>query len=144
MDISSDKLIDFIALNDPKHENEILLQFINNISVKELFLFCMELFHKICIVKYGSSDGKVDLTNWNFQTIEYINKYFKSFGMYINIEILAPISDNINKLNYYKSRSYDCYPITNNTKISDLYYSMYSNDTNNWFIINFNFLKYML
>jgi len=137
--ITVDDLIFNLLTNEPKQENEIQLQFINDISIKELFEFCMEFFNELCKYKYGDANGKVDISTWNESTINHIKAYYKSFGMNINILFLEPTRQNYNTIKFYESREYKKYPITHNTKLQDLYYVMFHQSTNKYYIINFNF-----
>lgn len=139
--IEIDELIQTLITNKPKKENEIQLQFIDDIGVKELFEFCMELFNELCKYKYGDPNGKVDISTWTESTINTIKLYYLSFGMNINIMFLEPTRQNYNKIKFYESRKYSNYPITHNTKLNDLYYVMFHQFTNRYYIINFEFIN---
>jgi len=139
--ITSDDLIEKIIKEEPKHEREIQLEFINNISTKELFSFCMEFFHTLSKYKYSEPNGTVDISKWSLNTISYIKEYYNSFGLDINITILEPTQNNRNLIQFYQSRSFSKYPFTHNTKLKDVYYTLYHNNTNKYYIINFDYLN---
>lgn len=141
MSITSDKLIETIITQEPKGPGEIKIEFINSISVKELFMFCMELFNEISKNKYGDAYGCVDISMWSYNTIEHINKYYNSINLKMEIKILENIPSNVQQLFFYKARSYNKYPITHNTKLTDLYYILYHPNTNNNYIISFGYLS---
>ena len=141
MSITSDKLIETIITQEPKGPGEIKLEFINSISVKELFMFCMELFNELSKHKYGNAKGCVDISMWSYSTIEYLNKYYNSISLKMEIKILENIPSNLQQLLFYKARSYDKYPITHNTRLTDIYYTLYHPNTNNNYIINFGYLS---
>lgn len=140
MSITSDKLIETLITQEPKLLGEINVEFINSISVKELFMFCMEFFNELSKYKYGNENGQVDISMWSFDTIEYINKYYKSIGLKINIKILENVVSNNTLLQFYRARTYNKYPITHNTKLKDLYYILYHPNTNNNYVICFDYL----
>jgi len=141
MSITSDKLIETLITQEPKGPGEIKLEFINTISVKELFEFCMELFNEISKYKYGNSSGQVDISMWSLDTIAYINKYYNSIELNMEIKIYENITSNLQSIQFYKSRTYNKYPITHNTKLQDLYYTLYHQNTNNYYIINFSYME---
>jgi hypothetical protein len=141
MSITSDKLIETIITQEPKGPGEIKLEFINSISVKELFMFCMELFNELSKYKYGNADGCVDISMWSYNTIEHLNKYYNSISLKMEIKILENTPSNLQQLLFYKARSYDKYPITHNTILTDIYYTLYHPITNNNYIINFGYLS---
>ena len=140
MSITSDKLIESLITQEPKEPHEIKLEFINNITVKELFSFCMELFNELSKYKYGNSEGKVDISMWSLDTITHINKYYNSIGLNMDIKIFENITENLSNIQYYKARTYNKYPITHNTNLQDLYYTLYHTNTNKYYIINFSYL----
>jgi hypothetical protein len=141
MSITSDKLIETIITQEPKGPGEIKLQFINEIGMKELFSFCMELFNSLSKHKYGNEEGRVDISTWDFKTIEYINKYFNSIEINMEIKIFENVVSNLKYIQYYKSRSYYNYPVTHNTKLEDLYYTLYNPNMNNYYIISFSYMS---
>jgi hypothetical protein len=138
--VYSDNLIDDIIRNDPKEPRSLLFQFINNISVMELFMFCMEFFLKISKEKYSNENNVIDISEWTLDIINEINEYYNSFCIKINIIILESTEQNINELQIYENKRYDKIVINNNTKLSELYYILHYNKNNTNYIINFDFL----
>lgn len=141
--VTVEELIENIITLEPKNPHEVQLQFMNQISIKELFMFCMQFFNELSKYKYGDTNGNVDITTWSMDTIDYINKYYKSFGMKIDIKILEPTIENYHNIKFYEGRQYNKYPITHNTKLSDLYYVMNHKSNNMYYVISFDYLRKM-
>lgn len=135
-----DDFINVIITDDAKPRNTVQLSFINDIEPMDLFTFCMQFFDSLCKYKYGDSNGKVDISTWSLGVIKSIQDYYNSFGMNINIIMLEPNSKNYAKIKYYESRNYKNYTITSTTKLEDIYYVMYHNSTNMYYVINFNYI----
>lgn len=139
-EIYSDILINNIINNEPQPPLSIVLQFINDITVKDLFIFCMELFTKLTKKRYSDENNKVNISEWTTDTIKEIDKYYNSFSLQMNIIILESTIQNYNNIIYYKNTTYDKIDITNNTKLPDLHYTLYHNLNNTYYIISFDFI----
>jgi hypothetical protein len=110
MSITSDKLIETLITQEPKGPGEIKLEFINTISVKELFSFCMELFNEISKYKYGNSSGQVDISTWSLDTIAHITSltfliWCNYLYRYYHYILLHSVKNCFSQYNYKKIRN---------------------------------------
>jgi hypothetical protein len=119
--INIEDLIEKIINNAPSPVKTYNLVFEDFNGVKNIFEFCMEVFTKLSVTRFGNADGKVDISTWTDNTIQTIADYFASFGFRFNIIITKPDDPN---MHIYNSMRHDVITITPETHLSSIMYML--------------------
>ncbi len=135
IDINIEDLIEQIINNPPQPPKYHNLVFEDFSGVKHIFEFCMEVFTKLSVAKFGNGAGKVDVSKWTDKTIQSIGEYFASFGFKFNIIITEPNDPN---MNIYNSMRHDVISYTTNTQLNSIVYIL--NQTSRVYIISFDYI----
>lgn len=117
-----------LIISEPKEKNTYNLEFIEEIGLKELFELLLDLFTKICKLNYSNDKNIVDLKRLKKNEINYINKYFESFGFNININIYDYNIIDFDTQTYLLNNKYDNYSINKKTKLSELFFILKSDN----------------
>uniref|UniRef100_A0A6C0HNL7 Uncharacterized protein n=1 Tax=viral metagenome TaxID=1070528 RepID=A0A6C0HNL7_9ZZZZ len=135
MDITSDELfITVTASNIPKPPKSIVFS-LDNASIVELFEFLLEFFTDLCKYYYGNASGQVDINSLSQNQLERLNAFMASIGFNIIFTQKQATFDNCQ---YYSLNRYDKIPITNQTLLVELLFSIKCGQTLN--IIQFSTL----
>ena len=139
MEINYEDLVERIFSKRPQNEKSITLDFVERLSIEELFEFLLSFFTDGTKILYGetSCNGnvQVDLNKWTHDTINEMKKYLAMIGFNLFIEI-----EDFNPQKNYSSLMYNKIQIKENTKLSEL--KMILRNLNKVYIINFDFIKH--
>lgn len=133
--INIEDLIEKIINNPPSPPKSHNLVFEDFESVKNIFEFCMEVFTKLSIAKFGNADNKVDVSKWTDKTINLISEYFASFGFKFNVIITVPNDPN---MTIYNSMRHDVICYKPETHLSSILYMLKQHDS--VYIISFDYI----
>ena len=117
-EVDLEEIAEKIFSVDPQPKFSIQIQ-LENSNIKELFEAMLMLTTHGMKKIFGSSEGKVNLSELTKKDIKYFNQYFQSFGMLINIEI-----ENYNLEKDYESIKYNKIRLKSNTPLTDLKFPM--------------------
>lgn len=134
--------VEFIEnlINDtPGSKNSIVLSFLNEINLRDIFEFLMEIFTKLCLKKFGSN-GKVNLTQLTTNDFLMLAEYFNSFGYQINYELLDRNKDYVRITYLTNNHHYKNITTRPNLQLKDFYYILALNGTYNVYAIHFDIL----
>jgi len=91
MELELEELVNNIFNRQPQPKKSFQLQFIEKLSVKEVFEFLITFFTEGAKYKYGIDypNGKttVDLSKWKEKELQLMKDYFASIYFILNIEI---------------------------------------------------------
>lgn len=133
--INIEDLIKKIINNPPSPPKAHNLVFEDFEGVKHIFEFCMEVFTKLSIAKFGNANGKVDISKWTDKTILLIGEYFASFGFKFNVIITVPNDPN---MSIYNSMCHDKITYNPDTHLSSILYMLKQRDS--VYIISFDYI----
>ena len=109
MELELDELVNNIFNRQPKPAKSIQLQFIENLSITEIFEFLISFFTEGAKYKYGETKGdpntKVDITKWTNKELDLMKEYFSSISFKLNVDILDSKEHSISSINTYKNIS---------------------------------------
>ena len=139
MELELEELVNNIFNRQPQPKKSFQLQFIENLSVKEVFEFLITFFTEGAKYKYGTenSDGKttVDLSKWTQKELKIMEEYFASVFFKLNVEIYeASKSKHID----FNLMSYRKQVIGKNTPLNTLKFPLYTQNT--IYVISFDYL----
>lgn len=138
MEINYEDLVERIFKKKPQNPKSITLDFVERLSLQELFEFLLSFFTDGTKILYGetSSNGtvQVDLNMWTQETVDEMKKYLAMIGfkLFVNIEDFVPTKD-------YPSMMFNKIEIKENTNLSEL--KMILRNLNKVYIISFEFLR---
>jgi len=138
MEINYEDLVERIFKKKPQNPKSITLDFVERLSLQELFEFLLSFFTDGTKILYGetSSNGtvQVDLNMWTQETVDEMKKYLAMIGfkLFVNIEDFVPNKD-------YPSMMFNKIEIKENTNLSEL--KMILRNLNKVYIISFEFLR---
>jgi hypothetical protein len=135
VNINIEDLIEKIINNPPHPPKYHNLVFEDFNGVKNLFEFCMEVFTKLSVAKFGNAAGKVDVSTWTDKTIQLVGEYFASFGFKFNIIITAPNDAN---MSIYNSMCHDVIRYKPDTHLRSIVYML--KQPARVYIISFDYL----
>lgn len=133
--INVEDLIEKIINNPPSPPKAHHLVFEDFDGVKNIFEFCMEVFTKLSVTKFGNGAGKVDVSKWTDKTIQLISEYFASFGFKFNIIITVPNDPN---MTIYNAMRHDVIHYKPDTHLSSIVYML--KHTEQAYIISFDYI----
>jgi len=123
MELELDELVNNIFNRQPKPAKCIQLQFIENLSISEIFEFLISFFTEGAKYKYGEDKSdpntKVDITKWTHKELDLMKEYFASIGFKLIVDIMENNPTTISSIKNYKSIN-----ITNQTKLTELKFSI--------------------
>lgn len=138
MEINYDDLVQRIFSKSPQGPKSITLDFVERLSLEELFEFLLSFFTDGTKLLYGEtgSDGKVqvDLNRWSQEHVIEMKKYLAMIGFDLFVDI-----EDFNPQKNYPSLMYNKIDININTKLSEL--KMILRNLNKVYIISFEFQK---
>ena len=138
-EIDSVDFMEKIIQKPAQEKKTIVLDFLNEMNIRDVFEFLMEFFTRLSVAKHGNN-GQVDITSWTEQDFHRIKEYFNSFGYDINYEILDMDKDYV-RLNFLMNNHfYKNITTRPNIKLSDYYYILTMKKTNTSYAINFDIL----
>lgn len=137
MEIEYNELVETIFNKEPEIPKSITLDFVERLSLNELFEFLLTFFTDGCKKLYGelvNNKTTVDLSKLNEYRLNKIKSYVTMIGfrLYVDIE---PCDESKN----YKKLMYNNIHINHETKLSEL--KMILRNLNNVYIISFDFLR---
>lgn len=135
VNITIEDLIEKIINNPPQPPKSHNLVFEDFDGVKNIFEFCMEVFTKLSVAKFGNSEGKVDVSKWTDNTIALISEYFASFGFKLNIIITEPNDPN---MSIYNSMCHNTICYTPSTHLNTILYIF--KQSSRAYIISFDYI----
>ena len=133
-EVDLEEIAEKIFSVDPQPKFSIQIQ-LENSNIKELFEAMLMLTTHGMKKIFGSSEGKVNLSELTKKDIPDFNQYFQSFGMLINIEI-----ENYNLEKDYESIKYNKIRLKSNTPLTDLKFPMLQ-PNGLVYIISFDYYK---
>ena len=139
MELELEDLVNNIFNRQPQPKKSFQLQFIENLSVKEVFEFLITFFTEGSKYKYGTenSEGKitVDISKWTQKELKIMEDYFASVFFKLNVEIYETSkSKHIN----FNLMSYSKQVIGKNTPLNTLKFPLYTQNT--IYVISFDYL----
>lgn len=134
MEIDSDDLIREIFRKPAKNKNEIQLSFVNELGVKDLFEFLLTFFTEGSKIKYGNSEGKVNLASWTDREINKMKEYTNSIGFELIIDLYSDPDTNMINFNRMNYKNINIKP---QTKLKELKLPLRCGS--NVFVISFDF-----
>ena len=139
MELELEDLVNNIFNRQPQPNKSFQLQFIENLSVKEIFEFLITFFTEGAKYKYGTenSEGKitVDISKWTKKQLTTMEDYFASVFFKLNIETYEVAKSkhiDFNLMGYNKQ------VIGNNTPLNTLKFPLYTPKT--VYVISFDYL----
>ena len=139
MELELEDLVNNIFNRQPQPNKSFQLQFIENLSVKEIFEFLITFFTEGAKYKYGTenSEGKitVDISKWTKKQLTTMEDYFASVFFKLNLETYEVSKSkhiNFNLMGYNKQ------VIGNNTQLNTLKFPLYTPKT--VYVISFDYL----
>jgi len=91
MEVSIDELVNNIFNKQPQPPKSIQLQFIENLSMKEIYEFLLTFFTEGAKYKFGldktDPNTKIDIASWTSKEINLIKEYFASISFKLSYEI---------------------------------------------------------
>ena len=136
MEIEYDDLVEKIFKSRPQSSKSITLDFVERLSLTELFEFLLSLFTDGSKMIYGETKGDkviVDLNKWSQDNLKTMKDYFEMIGFNLNVSI-----NEYNPTINYENLMYRKLGISEETKLSEL--KMVLRNNNKVYIINFEFL----
>ena len=119
MELELDELVNNIFNRQPKPAKSIQLQFIENLSITEIFEFLISFFTEGAKYKYGEDKGnpntKVDITKWTNKELDLMKEYFSSISFKLNVDILDSKEHSFSSIITYKN-----IPINSSTALKEL------------------------
>ena len=139
MELELEELVNNIFNRQPQPKKSFQLQFIENLSVKEVFEFLITFFTEGAKYKYGTEnkEGKitVDISKWTQKELKIMEDYFASICFKLNVEIYeASKSKHID----FNLMSYSKQVIGKNTPLNTLKFPLYTQNT--IYVIGFDYL----
>lgn len=138
MECNIEDLVFNIFNKSPQPQKSINLEFIDSLSIKDLFEFLLTFFTEGSKFKFGiEQDGKiiVKLHEWTDKELSLMKEYFNSISFQLIINIYdVNESFNIN----FQSMNYKNKIITNKTNLIDLKLPL--NVGSKVYVISFNYL----
>ena len=134
MEIDSNDLITKIFSKSPENKNAIQLSFVNQLDVKDLFEFLLTFFTEGSKVRYGNTEGKVDLASWTDKEMNKMKCYTESIGFHLIIDVY---SDPETRLLDFNLMNYKNTKINHNTPLKELKFPIRCGA--NVFVISFDF-----
>jgi len=128
MDITSDELFTTVIAGDmPKPPKSIIFS-LDNASIVELFEFLLEFFTDLCKFYYGNASGQVDINSLSQNQLERLNAFMASIGFNV---IFTQKQATFENCQYYSVNRYDKIPITDQTLLVELFFSIKCGQTLN-------------
>jgi len=139
MELELEELVNNIFNRQPQPKKSFQLQFIEKLSVKEVFEFLITFFTEGAKYKYGkeNSEGKitVDISTWSKKQLTLMEEYFASICFKLSVEIYeVSKSKHID----FNLMSYNKQVIGNNTPLNTLKFPLYTQNT--IYVIGFDYL----
>ena len=139
MELELEDLVNNIFNRQPQPNKSFQLQFIENLSVKEIFEFLITFFTEGAKYKYGTenSEGKitVDISKWTKKQLTTMEDYFASIFFKLKLETYEVSKSkhiDFNLMGYNKQ------VIGKNTPLNTLNFPLYTQNT--IYVISFDYL----
>lgn len=86
VDVHIDQLAQFVFL---QNENDIIVELsLTNVETKkDLFFFCLDLFCKGLVLKFGNGGTQVDLATLQMDDFVYIQKKLRNAGIVVHLDL---------------------------------------------------------
>ena len=137
MEIELHDLVNNIFNRQPRPAKSIQLQFIENLSIQEIFEFLITFFTEGAKYKYGldksDSNTKVDISKWTEKELNIMKDYFSSISFVLKVK-----TQNIKNVNPSDLKSYKDKLINEQTQLRELTFPIIINQ--DVFIISFDYL----
>tara|TARA_Y100001958_G_C21238353_1_gene565361 strand:+ start:1954 stop:2397 length:444 start_codon:yes stop_codon:yes gene_type:complete len=135
-----DSFIQFLYSSEPKEKGSIQLELPCSEENKSQALHIFEQLLMIFVdglkYFYGDENKKVNVENLQEKDFEKMNLYFKSLNFKVDVSIFKNMYEyQFKHPNYFKDKKL----ITNDTKLNDFYYEIFSN-SQHIYRIQFDFL----
>ena len=138
MEIELNTLVENIFSKTPQSQKSIQLEFINELTNKDLFEFLLSFFTEGAKFKYGVLENnivRVNLNEWTERQLMVMKEYCASISFILNVEIFncnESLHIDFQKLNYKKMN------ITHNTHLRELKLPL--NISDKVYVISFDYL----
>ena len=120
-----------------KPAKSIQLQFIENLSIQEIFEFLLTFFTEGAKYKYGEDKSdpntKVDISKWTDRELNNMKEYFASISFILNVK-----KENIYNVHPNSLKSYKDKLINDSTPLKELMFPIVIGEA--VFIIGFDYL----
>lgn len=134
-ELDIEELVNNIFNRSPKPANSIQLQFVDNLSMKEIYEFLLLFFTNGAKYKFGldksDPNTKIDITSWTSKEINLMKEYFASISFKLEYEICH--INNFNKKNIITYKD-----IKETTNLKDIIFPNYIG--NFVYILKFDYL----
>lgn len=108
MEVELLDLVYNIFNRQPKPAKSIQLQFIENLSIQEIFEFLLTFFTEGAKYKYGEDKSdpntKVDISKWTDSELNNMKEYFASISFILNVKKNTIDTIDANSLISYKDK----------------------------------------
>jgi hypothetical protein len=138
-EIDSVDFMEKIIQKPAQEKKTIVLSFLNEMNIRDVFEFLMEFFTRLSVAKHGNN-GQVDITIWSEQDFQLIKEYFNSFGYDIKYEMLDMDKDYVRLHFLMNNHFYKNITTRPNIKLNDYYYILNMKKNNKSYAINFDIL----
>jgi hypothetical protein len=137
MEVELLDLVYNIFNRQPKPSKSIQLQFIENLSIQEIFEFLLTFFTEGAKYKYGEDKSdpntKVDISKWTNKELNTMKDYFASISFVLNVK-----KENIHTVHPNSLKSYKDKLVNESTPLKELTFPIIIGQ--NAFIISFDYL----
>jgi len=133
IEIDIEELAETVFANEIKQPNSYSISF-DNIHIIEVFQSLLYILSQGCKHIYKTSPYKNNISELDAADFVNLERYFRSFGITINLEVVSELPANY--------VNYDHLTINSHTKLDELRYTMTHNDT--IFICSFGVLGDLL
>ena len=137
MEVEVEELVYNIFNRQPKPPKSIQLQFIENLSIREIFEFLLTFFTEGAKYKYGEDKSdpntKVDISTWTDIELNNMKEYFASISFVLNVKKDTIYNVHPNSLKSYKDKL-----VNESTPLKELTFPIIIGQ--NVFIISFDYL----
>jgi hypothetical protein len=123
-----EELFDTLLSKPAEPPNSIDLSFIDQIDLKNLFEFLLSFFTEISKTFYGDDNHVVKLENLSDTDFKRINAYIESIGFTTILKTFDIDKTAIFNIGRLQNGKYNKINITCNTKLSDLYFTLKSDN----------------
>ena len=137
MELELEELVNNIFNRQPQPSKSIQLQFIENLSTREIFEFLLSFFTEGAKYKFGEDktdpNTKVDISKWTTKELDLMKEYFASISFKLNVNIVNILNKNNKKIKSYKDND-----INESTPLKNLPFPIFIG--NFVYIISFDYL----
>jgi hypothetical protein len=137
MEINYDDLIERIFTKVPDNPKSVTLDFVEQLSLKEIFEFLVSFFTDGSKILYGVREEdkiSVDISKWTSLELDMMKQYLAMIGFHLYVEV-----ENFNIYKNYDAIQYTNLKINHTTKLSEL--KIILKNSNKVYIVSFEFIR---